>query len=249
MKRAVSAVAFAAVALGAWQLCVSGGLVSPATLAGPWELARALPKLLSPSGGLPDVASTAWASLLAFLLSAPLGLSLGVLAYTAGEAGAAAEFSLDFLRSVPATALTPAFLILFGLSFGTKVALGAFSSALVIALATLSGLRRGNPTRRAVASTLGLTGARRLLLVELPEAAPQFFLGLRAGVSLALILVVVAEMMIGSTRGLGKVISDMRYTNDVPLLYAAIFAAGVIGYAYNRLLLLAERRLLHWRDG
>jgi NitT/TauT family transport system permease protein len=98
-----------------------------------------------------------------------------------------------------------------------------------------------------VAHTLGLKGIKRMVLLDIPEAAPQLFLGMRTGISLALILVVVSEMLIGSNRGLGKVIADMRYTDDTPRLYAALFVAGVIGFLYNALVAFAERHLLHWR--
>ena len=86
-----------------------------------------------------------------------------------------------------------------------------------------------------------------MVLLDLPEAAPQLFLGMRTGISLALILVVVSEMLIGSNRGLGKVIADMRYTDDTPRLYAAIVVAGAIGFFYNALVAFAEQQLVHWR--
>jgi NitT/TauT family transport system permease protein len=86
-----------------------------------------------------------------------------------------------------------------------------------------------------------------MLLLDLPEAAPQIFLGMRTGISLALILVVVSEMLIGSNRGLGRVIADMRYTDDTPRLYAALIVAGAIGFFFNILISFIERQLVHWR--
>lgn len=88
---------------------------------------------------------------------------------------------------------------------------------------------------------------RRFWLVDIPEAAPQIFLGLRTGISLALILVVVSEMLIGSNHGLGKVIADMRYTDDKGRMYAALITTGMIGFACNKLLMLIEKKTIHWR--
>jgi ABC-type nitrate/sulfonate/bicarbonate transport system permease component len=164
-----------------------------------------------------------------------------------GRMRSPAEFGLDFVRSIPATALVPVFLIVFGVEDAAKVSVGAFSSALVISVSTIAGLAGVNSTRAAVATTLGINNIRRLLVLDLPEASPQIFLGFRTGVSLALILVIVAEMFIGTSRGLGRVISDMRFSDDKGLLYAAIVMAGMIGFIYNHVLRAIEDFILHWR--
>lgn len=150
------------------------------------------------------------------------------------------------MRSIPATALVPLFLVFFGIGDTTKVFAGAFSSALVIALSVVAGLGAKNHTRQFIAKLYGVRSWRKLLFTDLPEAAPQLFVGLRAGISLALILVVITEMLVSSNHGLGNVISMMRYTDDKPRLYAAILVTGVIGYACNRLLSLLENLVVHW---
>jgi|SRR6266568_517568 len=240
-------VIFLGLAFMVWEGALALKLVSPAALAHPGEVVRALPKVLSTSGNLPDVWSTISRSALAFAISLPIGLVAGFLIFFGGGARQPAEFLLDFLRSIPATALVPVFLIIYGIGDTTKIAVGAFSSSLVICLSALAGLHGRSSTRLGVARTLGLTGLKRMVLLDLPEAAPQVFLGMRTGISLALILVVVSEMLIGSNRGLGKVIADMRYTDDTPRLYAALVVAGAIGFFYNAFVAFAERQLIHWR--
>ena len=69
------------------------------------------------------------------------------------------------------------------------------------------------------------------------ESLPQTFVGLRNGVSLALVIVVVAEMFIGSTDGLGQRVFEAQQLFDMPDMYAAIFAAGALGYGLNLLFL------------
>ena len=82
--------------------------------------------------------------------------------------------------------------------------------------------------------------------VMLLESLPQTFVGLRNGVSLALVIVVVAEMLIGSTDGLGNRVFEAQQLFAMPDMYAAIFAAGALGYGLNLLFLLVERRFVHW---
>ncbi len=69
---------------------------------------------------------------------------------------------------------------------------------------------------------------------------------MRTGISIALVIVIVAEMFIGSTDGLGQRIMNAQMVFDMPQMYAAIFAAGALGYALNLLFLLAEQRFVHW---
>lgn len=250
MNRQVSALAWPAwvvFGLVAWYSVLSTGMVSPAALAWPHEVLAAMPKLLEPSENLSDTVSTVFFSLLAFVISVPVGVILGFSIHLSGPFRGPTGFSLDFVRSIPATALVPVFLIVVGINNWTKVTAGAFSAALVVGLSTLRGLHSGNSTRRLTAELFGVRGIKRVLYLDLPEAAPQIFLGLRTGISLALILVVVAEMMIGGNHGLGKVIADMRYTDDKPRLYAALIATGVVGYVYNFAVDVIESKVLHWR--
>jgi len=92
----------------------------------------------------------------------------------------------------------------------------------------------------------GASRIRVLWDVMLLESLPQTFVGLRNGVSLALVIVVVAEMFIGSTDGLGQRVFEAQQLFDMPDMYAAIFAAGALGYGLNLLFLTIERRFVHW---
>jgi hypothetical protein len=76
----------------------------------------------------------------------------------------------------------------------------------------------------------------------------QTFVGLRNGVSLARVIVVVAEIFIGSTDGLGQRVFEAQQMFDMPDMYAAIFAAGALGYGLN-LRFLNHRTPLRSRGG
>ncbi|HVF58884.1 MAG TPA: ABC transporter permease subunit [Thermoanaerobaculia bacterium] len=231
----------------AWELIVRSGMVSPAMLAAPSEIATRCGVLLQPAEHLADVVSTLAYALTAFTLSVPIGVTIGLAIGDRGHTSEPLAFVLDFLRSIPATALVPVFFLMSGVGAGTKLAAGCFSSSLVIALATVHGLRSIPSTRRETADLLRIEGLQRVWLVTLPSAAREILLGCRAGVSLALILVVVAEMLIGGNRGLGRVIFDMRYTDDKPLMYAAILATGIMGYGLNAVVGGLERLVIYWR--
>jgi NitT/TauT family transport system permease protein len=233
--------------LAAWQLVFYLEIVSRAVIASPAEVIVHIPLLWKHDGILVDWWATLYRSVVAFSLGAPIGIALGYLIGSAGAADKPGEAALDFIRSIPATALIPIFLVVFGVGDSAKIGVGAFSCALVVALSVILGRRAASITRQDVVQLYGLGAVRRFALVHIPESLPQVFVGLRAGASLALILVVVSEMFIGTTVGLGKVINDMRYTDDTPRQYLALITSGVLGFLMNLALAVAERLVVHWR--
>jgi sulfonate transport system permease protein len=156
------------------------------------------------------------------------------------------EFAIDFFRSTPASAMFPLFLVIFGTGEKTKIAVAAFGAALVILFNVAYGVMGARKQRQLAARVMRAPRWRVLTDVTLLESMPQVFVGMRSGISLALVIVIVAEMFIGSTDGLGQRVMTAQMVFDMPEMYAAIFAAGALGYAMNLLFLIAERRFVHW---
>ena len=78
------------------------------------------------------------------------------------------------------------------------------------------------------------------------ESLQASFVGLRSAVSMALVIVVVAEMFIGSESGLGHKIINAQQVMNTKMMYAAIMSAGILGYALNIAFLAIERKIVHW---
>jgi ABC-type nitrate/sulfonate/bicarbonate transport system permease component len=176
------------------------------------------------------------------VIAIPLGIFLGA----SERLYRSVEFVIDFFRSTPASAMFPLFLVLFGVGDRTKISVAAFGAALVILFNVAYGVMNARKTRLLAAKAMGASRLRILIDVMLLESLPQTFVGLRNGVSLALVIVVVAEMFIGSTDGLGNRVFEAQQLFAMPDMYAAIFAAGALGYGLNLLFLLVERRFVHW---
>jgi NitT/TauT family transport system permease protein len=185
---------------------------------------------------------TAAATAIAAVIAIPLGIVLG----SSERIYRSLEFVIDFFRSTPASAMFPLFLVLFGVGDETKIAVAAFGAILVILFNVAYGVMNARKTRLLAAKVMGASRLRVLFDVMLLESLPQTFIGLRNGVSLALVIIVVAEMFIGSQDGLGHSVFEAQQLFDMPRMYAAIFAAGVLGYGLNLVFLLIERRFVHW---
>jgi sulfonate transport system permease protein len=185
---------------------------------------------------------TAAATAIAAVIAIPLGIVLG----SAERLYRSLEFVIDFFRSTPASAMFPLFLVLFGVGDETKISVAAFGAILVILFNVAYGVMNARKTRLLAAKVMGASRLRVLFDVMLLESLPQTFVGLRNGVSLALVIIVVAEMFIGSRDGLGHSVFEAQQLFDMPRMYAAIFAAGVLGYGLNLLFIVVERRFVHW---
>ena len=171
---------------------------------------------------------TAASTAIAAVIAIPLGIVLGA----SERLYRSLEFVIDFFRSTPASAMFPLFLVLFGVGDETKISVAAFGAALVILFNVAYGVMNARKTLLA-AKVMGASRLRVLFDVMLLESLPQTFVGLRNGVSLALVIIVVAEMFIGSQDGLGHSVFEAQQLFEMPRMYAAIFAAGALGYGLN----------------
>jgi NitT/TauT family transport system permease protein len=193
-----------------------------------------------------DFLKTVWRTTLSFAIAALVAIPLGVLLGANRQIYHGVEFIIDFFRSTPASAVFPLFLVLFGVGDETKILVASFGASLVILFNVAYGVMNARRTRILAARAMGASTARVLRDVVFWESLPQTFVGMRNGVSLALIIIIVAEMFIGSSDGLGHRLIEAQMLFNMPTMYAAIFAAGALGYALNGLFLVLEKRLIHW---
>ncbi len=229
-----------------WYLAVFAQVVDPVLLPPPGATFRALWSGMAHGKLGADFLKTVERTTLATLIAAAIAIPLGILLGSSEKVYRSVEFVIDFFRSTPASAMFPLFLVLFGVGDRTKISVAAFGAALVIVFNVAYGVMNARKTRLLAAKVMGASRMRVLFDVMLLESLPQTFVGLRNGVSLALVIIIVAEMFIGSTDGLGQRVFESQQLFNMPDMYAAIFAAGALGYGLNLLFLIVERRFVHW---
>ena len=229
-----------------WDLVVRAGFVKPILLPPPLETLKALVNGLAGGPLLKDFTVTLWRTFQAFMIAAVIGVPLGVLLGSAEKAYRSVEFLIDFFRSTPSSALIPLFLMIFGVSDINKVAIAAFGAMLIVVFNSAYGVINARKQRVMAARVMGASRWQIFKDVLIWESLQPSFVGLRSAVSMALVIVIVAEMFIGADTGLGNRIINSQQVMNVREMYASILAAGVMGYALNVLFLLAERRIVHW---
>jgi sulfonate transport system permease protein len=228
-----------------WFLATEAKLVDPVLLPSPLAAGKALWLGLHGALGF-DFVKTIYRTLMATAIAAVIAIPLGIVLGASEKLYRSLEFVIDFFRSTPASAMFPLFLILFGVGDETKISVAAFGAILVILFNVAYGVMNARKTRLLAAKVMGASRLRVLFDVMLFESLPQTFVGLRNGVSLALVIIVVAEMFIGSQDGLGHSVFEAQQMFEMPRMYAAIFAAGALGYGLNLIFLLIERHFVHW---
>jgi len=229
-----------------WDLVVRVGLIKAILLPLPLDTLSALLSGLAGGPLLTDFAVTVKRTLEAFAIAAVMGVPLGVLLGSNERAYRSVEFLIDFFRSTPSSALIPLFLLIFGVSDINKVAIAAFGALLIVLFNSAYGVMNARKQRVMAAKVMGASRWQIFKDVLIWESLQPTFVGLRSAVSMALVIVIVAEMFIGSDNGLGHRIIDAQQVLNVKSMYAAILAAGILGYSLNVLFLVVERRVVHW---
>jgi NitT/TauT family transport system permease protein len=193
-----------------------------------------------------DLVRTLTRVVYAFVVAAGIGVPLGILIGAKERIYRSIEFLIDFFRSTPSTAMFPLFMLMFGLGEEGKVSLAAFAAFLIIVFNVAYGVLNARKTRILAARSMGASTLRIFGDVIFLETLPQTFVGLRAGVSLALVVVVVAEMFIGGVDGMGHRIIEDQYSYNLKDMYGSLLVSGVVGYGLNYMFLLIERYFVHW---
>jgi acyl-CoA synthetase (AMP-forming)/AMP-acid ligase II/ABC-type nitrate/sulfonate/bicarbonate transport system permease component len=229
-----------------WLLVTITKLVDPFFLPTPLTVGKQLAILLSKAETYEHIVMTFYRMMAGYAIAVGIGVPLGIVLGYWEKIYESVEFIIDFFRSFPATAMFPLFMLAFGLGDGSKIALVVFGCALLILVNTTYGVHGGSRTRKMVAETMKASETYIMAKVVLPEALPQIAAGLRLALSLSLIIVVVLEMFIGTTRGLGYLIYNSHMTYQIADMYAYIVLAGLIGYFINQGFVKLEDKVIHW---
>lgn len=221
------------------------GILDRSSVPPPTEILQSLRTDVSGDVLWPAIGTTlsswAYGLLLACLIGIPLGLALGssVVLYRS------THLTLEFIRNVPILAAFPFLVLVFGVTFKLTVILVVLSATWPILLQTMYGVHDVDPVMHDTASVYGLGRIGRLRRVTIPSALPNIFTGLRLGGVLGLLVVVATSIFVGG-EGLGATITSAANSARPDLMYARIFATGLLGVAVSTTLVRLERWTLPW---
>jgi ABC-type nitrate/sulfonate/bicarbonate transport system permease component len=180
-----------------------------------------------------------------YSLAAIFGIGFGLLLAQSRALRMAVDPIMSFLRATPPPALLPLFIVVIGIGPLMKIAVVFFVCIWPILLNTTDGLDGLDPTLLETTRSYDITGLDRMRLVILPAIAPRVFAGLRISLSLAILILIVAEML-GSSNGIGYFVLQAQQSFAIPQMWAGTLLLGLLGYVLNAGFGVLERRVLRW---
>ena len=150
-----------------------------------------------------------------------------------------------FLQTTPKSALAPLLVVWVGIGAASKITLVFLMCFFPIFISMTAGLRSVDEESVMLARLSHANRRRFLLKIQFPHSLPQLFSGMKVAITLAVIGAIVAEF-IASSEGLGYYMLFGFSSLDTPLVLAIVLAISLMGQILYGLVLLAERRVLHW---
>jgi NitT/TauT family transport system permease protein len=239
--------------LTVWWLVVAIGVFPRAVLPSPMSVGAAL---YDWAFGNPDdgpYSGTLWQAIVAsanrvvsgYVIAGLAGVLIGIPTGFFRVVGKIIDPLVTLLRPIPVTAWVPLSLVFFGFGFKGAIFLVALGSFFPIAVNTIEGVRGASRTLVRVGSMLGANKLELLWHFILPASLPSIFVGLRLGMGLAWVLVIVAELL-SVKSGIGYTLLDAYSFNRYDVIIAAMIMLGIMGFISDRIILLIQRIALRW---
>lgn len=191
------------------------------------------------------VGQTMWAWLVSLAISSVAALAIGLVIGSSAFLRRATHTTIEFLRPIPSVGLIPIAALVFGPRIGSELLVVVYGCFWIILIQVLYGVADIDRVADETVRTFKMSYFQRLEHLVLPTMMPYYITGLRLAATVALILSVSTELIIG-TPGLGRSIAQAQLNGSMTALLALVLMAGVLGIAINLTARFIERRLLFW---
>jgi NitT/TauT family transport system permease protein len=239
-------IALVAVILLLWQAVSASGLVDPFWISSPILVAAEFGHLVASGELLSDASMTITEALIAFAVSAVLGVASGLLLARSPFWDEVLAPLVVALNSLPRIALAPLIILWFGIGIVAKVVTAFTLVYFILLVNTLAGAKNVDNDILIIARLMGASRRDMLWKVVLPSALPWIFAGLSLGLTYALLGVIVAEIL-ASNQGLGFLIASSAGTFNTAGVFAGLFTLAAVAWVFSLLMRKLEARLLRWK--
>lgn len=153
--------------------------------------------------------------------------------------------TIEFLRPIPSVALVPLVVLLYGTGMRSTLVLVVYGGFWQVIVQVMYGVQDVDPVARDTARSYRLSTWRQVRTLLWPTALPYIVTGMRLAATVALVLEVTGELVIGSP-GLGQGITTAQAGGQTPTVYALAIVVGLLGVILNVIVRMTERRVLRW---
>lgn len=233
--------------LAVWELVPRLGIIDERFLPPASEVILALVRDFGLTAFWVAVGETMTAWFLGLVIAVVLAVLLGFVIGSSDFLRKATNSTVEFLRPIPSVALIPLAVLLFGVKIESSLMLIVYASFWQVLIQVLYGVADVDMVANNTAKTYGLGRLARIRYVVFPTALPYLMTGVRLAATVALVLAITAELVIGSP-GLGREIALSQSGGAISGMYALVLATGLIGVLINLLMRFIERKTLSWHS-
>jgi ABC-type nitrate/sulfonate/bicarbonate transport system permease component len=232
--------------LAIWQAFWSAGKISPLFFSGPSAIASRFWDTATHGQLLSDLRYSGANFAIGYVLAAVVGIVVGVLVGWYRRVDMICGPFLNALYSTPRVAMVPLIIIWFGIGMWSKVFIVFFSAFFPILVNTIGGVRAIDADLLRAARAYCASDWQIFKTVAVPGSVPFILTGLRQGVSLGLIGVVVGEMF-GGSRGIGFMVAYGGQTFATDTLFVGVLIIAFAGILLTAAAERVERHFSRWR--
>ena len=229
-----------------WEAGSRGGVIPQRILAAPSIVAKTFWSMTVSGELLGNLAVSLGRAATGLVIALVIAVALGLVSGLSRWGETLVDPLMQIKRTLPVVALTPLFIVWFGIGETPKIALIATAAVFPLYLNLFAGIRGVDVRLVEAARSFGLRGRALILEVILPGALPSFFIGLRYSLSISVIMLVIAEQ-INAQAGLGHLINNARDFMRTDIIVVCLVVYALLGLAADALVRTLERKALAWR--
>ena len=234
------------VALCVWQAFWSAGKISPLFMSGPSAIVRQFHELWVRGTLVSDLVYSGRNFAVGFALALVAGVVLGIIVGWYRRVRLLADPFVNALFATPRIAMVPLIIIWFGVGMWSKVFIVFLSAFFPILVNTIAGVRTIDADLLRAARAYCASDWQIFTTLALPGSVPFILTGVRQGVALGLIGVVVGEMF-GGSQGVGFMVAYGGQTFATDTLFVGVLIIASAGILLTSLAERLERRFSRWR--
>ena len=229
----------------AWQAAAQAGVLSSQVLPAPTAVGQAVLRLAGSGELWRDIEVSAARAFAGFVIGGGIGFGLGMLNGLSSLSEKLTDSTLQMVRNIPHLALIPLVILWFGIGEEAKLFLVALGVFFPIYVNTMHGVRSVDPQLLEMARAYGMSERAIFWRVVFPGALPSIFVGLRYGLGIMWLTLIVAET-ISASSGIGFMAMNAREFMMVDVVVVSILIYAVLGKLADSIARLLERTCLSW---
>ena len=230
-----------------WQALSVIGVLNPQFIPSPVEIVKKFFELMLQNNFAIDILQSVKRVLIGFIVAGVFGIISGIVCGMYKQVYNSLNPIIEIFRPIPPIAWTPLAILWFGLGDSPAFFLVFLGAFFPIFTNTYLGISSLDEIYRRAAFSLG--SSRKLFITDvlIPSALPNIFAGLKIGLGVGWMVVIIAEM-VGAQSGLGYMIQLNRIILEIPGVIVGMITIGCIGFVMNKFMVSLESLLIPWKQ-